>query len=153
MLRGASKYGAIAATDECSAFALWFKAPVDERYTRLVSTVTLAAATLDLPHSYRLFELDRKLTARRPREPHWYLAAVATEPQLRGRGLGTAVVSFGLRKADKEQLKAYLETAEPGVVDYYSTLGFEVWDTFPLHDGPTVWCMGREPRLYDRLPS
>ena len=80
-------------------------------------------------------------------EPHWYLLIVGVDPDLQGRGLGTALVKEGLARADQANCPCYLETSEARNLAFYERQGFVVVETATLgHGGPTGWGMRREPR-------
>jgi ribosomal protein S18 acetylase RimI-like enzyme len=80
-------------------------------------------------------------------EPHWYLLIVGVDPELQGRGLGTALVKEGLARADQANCPCYLETSEARNLAFYERYGFAVVESTTLGDGgPTGWGMRREPR-------
>jgi ribosomal protein S18 acetylase RimI-like enzyme len=81
-----------------------------------------------------------------PREPHWYLAFVGTDPDHRGRGAGRAVIDPVLARCDAEGLGAYLESSKPENLPYYERFGFVVTGRIDLPGGPPVWPMWRGPR-------
>lgn len=81
-----------------------------------------------------------------PREPHWYLAVLGTDPSHQGRGVGTALVRPVLDRCDAEGLGAYLESSKPANVPYYERLGFRVTGEVDMPGGPPVWPMWRDPR-------
>jgi len=82
-----------------------------------------------------------------PEEPHWYLAAIGSDPTVRGRGFGQALMRSRLDRCDAEYCPAYLESSKPGNVPYYERFGFTVTREIVLPDGgPTMWAMWRAPR-------
>jgi GNAT superfamily N-acetyltransferase len=81
-----------------------------------------------------------------PREPHWYLAFVGTDPAHRGKGIGGALIRPMLDRCDTEGLPAYLESSKPQNVPYYERFGFAVTGQLDLPDGPSLWPMWRDPR-------
>jgi GNAT superfamily N-acetyltransferase len=105
--------------------------------------VMLAAVGIRLPRAIKALELiDRA----HPREPHWYLAVLGTDPPHQGRGVGTALLSPVLARCDREGLGAYLESSKPTNVPYYERFGFGVTGQIDLPSGPPVWPMWRNPR-------
>jgi GNAT superfamily N-acetyltransferase len=60
-----------------------------------------------------------------PSDPHWYLAALGTDPRAQGKGVGSALVRSGLERCDREGEPAYLECLEQ-LVPYYERFGFEI---------------------------
>lgn len=82
-----------------------------------------------------------------PEEPHWYLAAIGSDPTVRGQGFGQALMRSRLERCDAEYCPAYLESSKPENVPYYERFGFTVTGEMKLPDGgPTLWPMWREPR-------
>jgi len=97
-----------------------------------------------LPDAARLLgAVDRA----RPRQAHWYLATLGTEPERQGKGIGSSLLQWTLAHVDREGLPAYLESSKERNVPFYARHGFEV--TGQIHTpngGPTLWLMWREPR-------
>lgn len=86
------------------------------------------------------------LERRHPRVPHMYLSVLGCEPDLQGRGLGSAAIGPGLAFADAEGLPAFLESSKERNLDFYARFGFRVMDELHLPaGGPPVWPMWREP--------
>ncbi|MFD0363130.1 GNAT family N-acetyltransferase [Nocardia sp. GCM10030253] len=82
-----------------------------------------------------------------PTEPHWYLAAIGSDPRMRGAGYGRALMQHRLDHCDAEHHPAYLESSHPDNVPYYERFGFEVTNRIELaNGGPTLWAMWRPPR-------
>ncbi|MGH3561848.1 MAG: GNAT family N-acetyltransferase [Mycobacterium sp.] len=87
------------------------------------------------------------LDARHPEQPHWYLAVLGSDPTVRGRGYGQAVMRSRLDRCDAEHCPAYLESSKFENVPYYQRFGFVVTGEITLPgSGPTLWQMWREPR-------
>jgi GNAT superfamily N-acetyltransferase len=99
--------------------------------TRMVKTLQLLAA-IDALH---------------PKEPHWYLATLGTEPDRQGHGIGSALLASTLAQVDREGMPAYLESSKERNVPLYARYGFEVIDEFHgPGQAPPLWRMWREPR-------
>lgn len=82
-----------------------------------------------------------------PEEPHWYLAVIGSDPSVRGKGFGNALMRSRLDRCDAEYAPAYLESSKPENVPYYERFGFEVTGEFTLPDGgPPLIPMWRTPR-------
>jgi ribosomal protein S18 acetylase RimI-like enzyme len=79
-------------------------------------------------------------------EPHWYLLVVGVDPELQGRGLGSALIREGLSRSDAAGCPCYLETSDERNVALYERHGFRVLATAALGSGgPPGWGMRREP--------
>lgn len=82
--------------------------------------------------------------ARHPREPHFFLRAVGVTPACQGRGVGAALITHQIDRADARGIGCYLTTAKEGNVSFYSRFGFETVDRYhPTAGWPTVWSMWR----------
>jgi GNAT superfamily N-acetyltransferase len=82
-----------------------------------------------------------------PEEPHWYLAVIGSDPAVRGKGFGQALMQSRLDRVDAEHAPAYLESSKYQNLAYYQRFGFEVTDEVVLPDGgPPMWPMWRSPR-------
>lgn len=82
-----------------------------------------------------------------PEEPHWYLAVIGTDPSVRGKGFGHALMTSRLDRVDAEHAPAYLESTKWDNVPYYQRFGFELTREIKLPGGgPTMWPMWREAR-------
>jgi GNAT superfamily N-acetyltransferase len=82
-----------------------------------------------------------------PEEPHWYLAAIGSDPTVRGQGYGQALMRSRLDRCDAEHCPAYLESSKPENVPYYLRFGFTVTEEIALPGGgPPLWAMWRDPR-------
>jgi GNAT superfamily N-acetyltransferase len=95
--------------------------------------------------SRRQWAMSRGIDAARPRQRHWYLAILGTEPDLRGTGAGRALLNSRLDRCDAAGLPAYLESSSPANVPYYEKSGFRVRGEIALPGGPTLYPMWRDP--------
>lgn len=82
-----------------------------------------------------------------PREPHWYLAVLGTDPPAQGAGLGGALLRSRLDRCDAEGVPAYLESSKERNVPFYERFGFRVTRklTPPGRGCPPIWLMWRDP--------
>lgn len=81
-----------------------------------------------------------------PEEPHWYLAFIGSDPSVRGKGYGQALMESRLARCDAEHAPAYLESSRPDNVPYYLRFGFEVTGEITPPGGPTLTSMWRAAR-------
>lgn len=93
----------------------------------------------------RALNLDRVVSDARLTVPHWYLAILGTEPELQGRGIGSALLAPVLARCDVEGLPAYLESSKEQNLPFYEHHGFRVTRKLQVRDGPVLWPMVREP--------
>lgn len=86
-----------------------------------------------------------KFEAARPRQPHWYLTILGTDPLVQGQGVGGALIEPILRRSDQDGTPAYLQSSNPENVSYYQRFGFEVTGEVDYEGGPTIPLMLRQP--------
>ena len=93
-----------------------------------------------------LAQLDERRKALVPR-PHWYLSAIGVDPEQQGRGLGPALLSSGIQRAESEDVPVYLETDTEANVAFYERHEFEVVEEITTVglDVP-IWLMIRRPK-------
>jgi hypothetical protein len=78
--------------------------------------------------------------------PHWYLWALAVDPDCQGQGIGVWLMEPGLWLADQQGLPIYLETHDINNIAFYKKRGFELIrsECVPGIDLP-FWCLVRQP--------
>lgn len=81
-----------------------------------------------------------------PREPHWYLQAIGTDPLKQGKGFGGIVMRHRLTMVDELGLPAYLESSKEKNIPIYASFGFEVTGEIKIKDGPVLYPMWRKRR-------
>ena len=81
---------------------------------------------------------------RHPKEPHWYLQAIGTDPAKQGKGYGSLVMRHQLVAADSARLPCYLESSKASNIPIYQSFGFRLTGEIVLPGGPTIFPMWRE---------
>lgn len=143
-------FGRVFTTGDRSGAALW--APpgkaVPQGLPVLLSLLSIAPYVVGrtLPRTMRSLA---RITSVHPREPHWYLAVLGTDPPCQGRGIGSSLLQPVLARCDAEGTRAYLESSKESNVPFYRRHGFEVTGEVRLPGGPPVWTMWRDPRPPD----
>ncbi len=86
------------------------------------------------------------MRAGRPRDPHFYLQGLGTDPPRQGEGLASAAMQPVLARCDAAGIPAYLESTQERNIGFYEGHGFAVVgrEQIPL-GGPPLWLMWREP--------
>ena len=93
-----------------------------------------------------VFESFSRFARRAPAERHWHLAAVGVVPDRQGRGLGERLLGAMLRRCDRLQVPAYLESSNPRNIGFYERLGFRTTGEVSTADGRvTLTPMWRDP--------
>lgn len=126
--------------------AVWV--PPGEPHHRLRTALPVVPAVVMMVRR-RLLVAAKALNAIdrvRPRDDHWYLETLGTDPGHQGRGLASAALAPVLDRADEEGVPAYLESSKEANLAFYRRHGFEEITTVDLPpDGPRVWLMWRDP--------
>jgi len=76
---------------------------------------------------------------------HWYVMVVGVAPEMRGNGLGRALLQPIIDRAEADGLPCYLETAQPNNVTFYEHLGFRrLVETVEPQSGLRLWTFRRD---------
>lgn len=89
---------------------------------------------------------DELIASLRPREEHWYLDTIATDPELFGRGLAGRLLAHDLEIRDAAGDVSALDTHTPRQIAFYERHGFEVVGEGQLSPELSVVMMARQPR-------
>ena len=81
-----------------------------------------------------------------PKESHWYLPLIGTDPTQQGKGHGSALLHHALALCDEQKMPAYLEATSRRSVPLYQRHGFEILGTVQINDtSPAITPMLRKP--------
>lgn len=131
-------------TPDHSGAALW-TLPGRWREDLRQSLMLLPMLPALLPRIVRSTRAVREIERRHPVAPHYYLSVLGTDPDQRGAGVGSALLSPVLERCDAAGVGAFLESSKQSNVDFYVRHGFSVTDRIELPDGPPLWFMWRAP--------
>lgn len=144
-------HGHVYTTAERDTVALW--GPPDAHRNGVKELIELlpVAPYLASNHTHRALQLLFEVDSLHPKEPHWYLATLGTDPAVQGKGRGSALMGSMMERVDDSGLPAYLESSKERNVPFYARFGFEVVEELRSKPGnPTIWRMWREPRPPER---
>ena len=142
-------HGHVYTTADGDGAALWGPPDVARNGLKELLHLLPAAPFLVSAHAHRALGLLFEVDGLRPKEPHWYLATLGTEPSRQGQGVGSALLGSVLDRVDESGRPAYLESSKARNVPFYARFGFEVVEELAKADTPTIWRMWREPRVPD----
>ena len=82
-----------------------------------------------------------------PKEPHYYLQVIGSDPAKQGKGYGGVAMRRHLAVADAAHMPCYLESSKETNIPIYRSFGFEVTGEMRVpRDGPTLYPMWRKAR-------
>jgi ribosomal protein S18 acetylase RimI-like enzyme len=140
-------HGHVYTTDDLTGVALWGPPDRERHPVQELFELMPTAPYLLSPHVVGALRLLFKVEELHPKEPHWYLFTLGTEPERQGQGIGSALLRSMLDRIDVEGQCAYLESSKEQNVPLYARFGFEVIDVLRTTWGsPTLWRMWRDPR-------
>ncbi len=141
-------HGHVYTTDAGDGVALWAPPDVVRNGLRELYQLLPAAPFLISTRTHRALRLLFEVDGLHPKEPHWYLATLGTEPSRQGKGIGSALLESMLERIDASGVPAYLESSKERNVSLYARFGFDVIDELHSRSGsPPIWRMWREPRV------
>jgi ribosomal protein S18 acetylase RimI-like enzyme len=80
------------------------------------------------------------------KNPHWYLWALAVDPDKQGNGVGTALLRKGTDKALAAGVPCYLETHDERNLGFFENAGFELVRALQIPGlDLQLFCMARVP--------
>lgn len=141
-------YGTVYATDDLSSVAVWGPPDRTRHPLRELMQLLPTAPFLMSARVHKALQLLFEIDALHPKEPHWYLATLGTEPGRQRQGIGSAQLQSLLARSDEQGIPAYLESSKERNVPFYARFGFEVVDEHRSSSGgPPIWRMWRDPRV------
>jgi GNAT superfamily N-acetyltransferase len=81
-----------------------------------------------------------------PGEPHLYVWMLTVAPGAQRSGVGRALLSTAIERADAKGVPLYLDTANPANLPYYGSFGLEPTGEVELPRGAPMWFMYRSMR-------
>ena len=138
-------YGACDVTDGCEAATLW--RPPGHWHMPLWQYLVHGGALLGIfgAGTLKVMQTMDIVEKLHPREPHWYLQAIGTDPARQGKGYGGLVMRHRLAVIDEAGQPCYLESSKASNIPIYQSFGFAVTGEIRIADGPTLYPMWRKP--------
>jgi ribosomal protein S18 acetylase RimI-like enzyme len=122
--------------------ALWFSPGVELNEAPLIA---LLQESISESRHEQIFAILEQISEYHPNQPHWYLPLIGVEPTQQSKGYGSALIEQVLRRCDRDQIPAYLESSNPDNFRFYERHGFEQLATIQVGDSPPIYPMLRHP--------
>lgn len=149
--RLAMRYGKIFSTEDGRGGALAFAPNKSPSFPALIGAGALCLPLyFGIRGAWRALVVGMHLERNRldlAKKPHWYLLALGVTPEQQGQGIGDALLSEVIYRADTDEIPCYLEVFEESLVALYERKGFTVLKKSNLPYGLTLWCMMRKPEV------
>ena len=81
----------------------------------------------------------------RPQDPHWYLDILGVDPDHASTGIGSALITHGLKRCYESGKLVFLDTLMEGNARFFEKHGFDVTASFTLPSCLAIWTMVRQP--------
>ena len=146
LLRSALPLGEVYAADDEQCVAIWNPPGTFPMGWRTDARLGFVTARLAGPRIATCAQGLLYFASHHPKERHWYLQMLGTEPSRQGRGAGSAIIAPVLERCDQTGERIYLESSKERNIPFYVRHGFEVAHEVHVPRGPVVWAMWREPR-------
>jgi GNAT superfamily N-acetyltransferase len=136
-------HGGARHVDGFAGAALWLPPGIQPDADTLASALRQSVAAERQAAVFAVFE---QMERYHPREPHWYLPLIGTDPVHQRRGYGSALLQHTLGQCDREHAPAYLESSNPVNIPLYERHGFKVLATIQVGSSPPIFPMLRPAR-------
>jgi GNAT superfamily N-acetyltransferase len=93
---------------------------------------------------WRSLKADSAMHRGHPAEPHLFVWMLTVSPPAQRTGVGRALLSTALARAEELGVPTYLDTAKPANLPYYGSFGFEAIGETQLPRRATLWFMFRD---------
>ena len=128
---------------EGSAAALWLPPEVQPDEQELVELIKESVPGSDQDGVFAVLE---EMGGYHPKEPHWYLPLIGTDPMQQGKGHGSTLLRHALALCDEQKMLAYLEATSRRSIPLYQRHGFEILSTIQVNSAsPAITPMLRKP--------
>ncbi len=133
-------------TDDLAGAALW--APPGTWPLSLRQQLRIAPSVMGMlgKRIVRAARWMKMVDSLHPKEDHWYLSVLGTDPPHQGRGAGSSLMAPIIERCDAEGIPSYLESSKESNVAFYRRHGYEVTRVIEGFGAPPMFAMWREPR-------
>jgi ribosomal protein S18 acetylase RimI-like enzyme len=135
--------GGAHATEGYIGVGLWLPPGVraDEEVLAEITQSTVSPSIRD-----DLVGVFEQMAKYHPHEPHWFLPFIGVDPAHQGKGHGDALMTYGLKRCDRDRTPAYLESSNPRNISLYRRHGFKELGTIQVGSSPALIPMLRPAR-------
>jgi ribosomal protein S18 acetylase RimI-like enzyme len=143
------KYGEATTTTDLMACAIWVPPEAQNESHTILDDLLMIPRFIGysgLRRARRMISFFNACEEKRPKSPHFYLDTIGVHPEKQGQGYATTLLRHTLTRLDEKRRPAYLESSNIHNNPLYKRHDFEIVDEIHLQEGPTLWCMWRDPK-------
>ena len=128
-----NEFGEVWISDDHQACAL-ILFPDKKRFSfsTLVWDLKLAIFVIGLSRVNSVIKREAMIKSNHPKIPFAYLWFIGVNPQLQGKGIGSAFIQEVINECEKKNRPIYLETSTEGNLPFYKKFGFEIFQSLQL---------------------
>jgi ribosomal protein S18 acetylase RimI-like enzyme len=126
-------FGEVWISDDCQACALiLFPDQKRSSFRTLLWDLKLALTVIGIGQVKSVLEREAMIKSNHPNEPIAYLWFLGVNPQLQGKGIGSALIQEVLTECGRKKRPVYLETSMERNLPFYRKFGFVIFQTLQL---------------------
>lgn len=101
-------------------------------FRTLIWDLKLALSVIGIGSVIAVLKREAMIKSNHPREPFAYLWFIGVNPQVQGKGVGSALMQGVIRECEQNKRPIYLETSMQRNLPFYEKLGFEIFSSLQL---------------------
>lgn len=128
-----NEFGEVWISDDQQACALiLFPDKKRSSFRTLLWDLKLALSVIGLDRVSAVLKREAMIKANHPKEPIAYLWFIGVNPQLQGKGVGSAFIQEVIQECERKKRPIYLETSMEKNLPFYKKFGFEIFQSLKL---------------------
>jgi ribosomal protein S18 acetylase RimI-like enzyme len=101
-------------------------------FRTLLWDLKLALSVIGLDRVSAVLKREAMIKSNHPKEPIAYLWFIGVNPQLQGKGVGSAFIQEVIKECERKKRPIYLETSMEKNLPFYKKFGFEIFRSLKL---------------------
>jgi ribosomal protein S18 acetylase RimI-like enzyme len=128
-----NEFGEVWMSDDQQACALiLFPDKKRSSFRTLLWDLKLALSVIGIDRVSAVLKREAMIKSNHPKEPIAYLWFIGVNPQLQGKGVGSAFIKEVIQECEGKKRPIYLETSTEKNLPFYKKFGFEVFQSLKL---------------------
>lgn len=128
-----NEFGEVWISDDQQACALiLFPDKKRSSFRTLLWDIKLALSVIGLDRVSAVLKREAMIKANHPKESIAYLWFIGVNPQLQGKGVGSAFIQEVIQECERKKRPIYLETSMEKNLPFYKKFGFEIFQSLKL---------------------